>query len=234
MSADGSGDAIAVLLHPGERRRLGACEREALRAALIVASALDVPAIAIGAGAAAELDPALTLALRAGCARAIRVEPPASPDYLSLASRLADAARAVAPRWIVCGERSETGGRGAVGPAVAELLEWPHVSAVVELAVRGEELELRCALGGQLRRLAAAAPALVCVRSAGAAAPRMAGSRAAPQRRSIREADEAALAPPGERAELPHPRRAVILDSPAALIQRLRGDHLIADDLPDQ
>lgn len=227
MSDSGhAGDAVAVLVCPGARRRLGRCDREALRAALIAAAALELPAVAISCGDAESSEAALTVALRAGCARAIRVEAPEVGGELALARQLAAVSRAVGPRFILCGDRAE-GGWGVTGPALAEVLGWPHASGVVAVAAAAPGLRCRVHLAGESRWLEVAAPAIIAVRSAGAAAPHLGAGPRRPIESPAAEAPRGDRDAPGGEIVEPPASPAAIAESPAALVRHLRDDHLI-------
>lgn len=214
-----------VALLSSRRAGLGVCDREALRAALSAAADLELSAVAIAATDRGAGEPALRVALRAGCDRAIAVEAdPASLDVAPIARALADAVREVEAQLIVCGDQSEAHRRGAVGPAVAEILGIPHLSGVLGVDVAGAELRCRAHLDGQSIWFAAALPILLCVRAAGRPAPRRGATTATIE--VVGDATE-----PGElggRELSVNPRGgAAITESPADLVRRLRDDHLI-------
>lgn len=221
-----SADAVAVLVRAGERRRLGACEREALRAALAAGAALELPVLALAAGDPDRVRPALALALRAGCERALEL-PDAGDDYLALARTLAAAIDEIGARLIVCGDLGEDSRRGAIGPAVAEELGWPHLSGIVELAAHGREIRCRRRAAGCSTWFGATPPAVLCVRTAGpiavGAAP---GGRAGIETLAI-EASPGDPLRAGEPVEVRHHRRATLFESPAALVRRLKGDRYL-------
>jgi hypothetical protein len=125
-----------ALARPGqhdEEQILGPCERGALGLGLTLAEARGADAIAIAVGPARREDRVLAMALRAGCARALRVwdDGLEDLDYLGLAEVLAAAAKDVGATIVVCGDRSVDERVGALGPAVAEVLGVAHVSGVI-------------------------------------------------------------------------------------------------------
>jgi electron transfer flavoprotein alpha/beta subunit len=135
--ADHAGIVVLVrglLSGPGTRAAapLGGAERAAIDAAVALGAARGAPVIAIAAGAAQIHERALAAALAAGCARAIRIEAPIADeiDYLGLAQILAQATRKVGAAVIFCGDRSGDEATGAVGPAVAELIDAAHLTGV--------------------------------------------------------------------------------------------------------
>ncbi|HZS37549.1 MAG TPA: hypothetical protein VFF06_12020 [Polyangia bacterium] len=118
-------------------------------------------------------DELLGQACAAGAVRAVRLWDDAleSTDYLGVAIALAAATRALAgdlaspPAVVWCGER----GRGAVGPALAERLQLPHLGAVLGASsVEGSEdrLVVRRRSGTVVRLYAGSAPAVLCVAEA--------------------------------------------------------------------
>jgi hypothetical protein len=221
-----AGDTVVALLS-SRRGRLGTCEREALRAALAAGADLGLPVVAIAASSLGAREPALVIALRAGCARAISVDlEPAEVDYRALARGLAGAVGAAGPRLVLAGDQSETSRRGAVGPAIAEMLGLPHLSGVLAVDVVDAELRCRANLDGERRWFAVKLPALLCVRAAGRPAP--------PPRRAPgavvehHEAGEIGPRASGGRAVSVPPRGgAAIAESAADLVRRLREDHLL-------
>lgn len=151
---------------PGDESEvLGRCEGGALAAALDVGSRLEAPVIAIAVGPARREDRVLAMALRAGCVRAVRIDDSdlGDVDYLGLAQVLAAAVKHVAAKIVVCGDRSGDEGAGAIGPAIAELLEWSHLTAVVRIAVEGDGLAVVRHGDGVVQRLRVQAPAVLCV-----------------------------------------------------------------------
>jgi electron transfer flavoprotein alpha/beta subunit len=131
------------------------------------------PVTALRAGPP-EDDALLQRALRAGATRAVRLWDPvlAETDYLGLATALAAAARSLGRRLVIAGDGAE----GAVGPALADRLDLPHLSGVLGAAwhtpeggAEGDrrlEVERRTTAGRQ--RLRGPAEAVLCV-AAGAA-----------------------------------------------------------------
>src|SRR5205085_5373657 len=141
---------VAILLRralarPGqsdEHEVLGPCERGALVAGLRMAAALGDDAIAIAAGPARREDRVLAMALRAGANRAVRLGADGIDDldYLGLAEALAATVRSVGADLVTCGDRSIDERTGAIGPALAELLGFAHVTGVVSLTVDGPRI----------------------------------------------------------------------------------------------
>lgn len=238
------GNAVAILVRrlEGCVPVLGPCEREAVRAGLILARALELPAVAVCAGSAEPHDRALEVALRAGCDRALRVDvaPELAGDYLAVAELLAAAADHLGARLVVCGDRAQDGGRGAIGPAVAELLGVAHFSGVlaVEPIARPEAVgrfRCRCRAQSEVAEIECSLPAVLCVRSAGGPRP----GRGKPRARGPIEVldatiDESAEVDQpaagdrrGESAPIHYQRTVMLAASPAELVDRLRRDHVI-------
>jgi electron transfer flavoprotein beta subunit len=163
---------VAVLLRrlqarpgaPDDDDVLGRCEGGALATAFELAQRLEAPVHAIAVGPARREDRVLAMALRAGCARAMRVDDSelAEVDYLGLAQVLAAAIRHVGARVVVCGDRSADEGAGAIGPAVAELLGWSHLTCVTRIAIEADSLVAVRRADGVMQRVRLQMPAVVC------------------------------------------------------------------------
>jgi electron transfer flavoprotein alpha/beta subunit len=188
---------------PGDESEvLGRCEGGALAAALEIGARLDAPVIAIALGPSRREDRVLAMALRAGCARAVRIDDSdlGDVDYLGLAQVLAAAVKHVGARIAVCGDRSGDEGAGAIGPALAELLEWSHLTAVARVAVEGDALAVVRHGDGVVQRVRVQMPAVMCV----AAAPVV--TRASTETPAIVEyADEDTPLPKRKRVRTPVP-----------------------------
>jgi electron transfer flavoprotein alpha/beta subunit len=100
--------------------------------------------------------------------RAIRLWDDAldATDYLGVAIALAGVVRTLAPdpaslasTVIFCGE----GGRGVVGPALAERLQLPHLGGVLGVSAVDDRLIVRRRDGAVVRLYAGSAPAVLCV-----------------------------------------------------------------------
>ncbi|MEZ4404284.1 MAG: hypothetical protein R3B06_29965 [Kofleriaceae bacterium] len=246
---------VAVLLRramarPGQvddDQVLGPCERGALVAGLELARALTVEAIAIAVGPARREERVLAMALRAGCARAVRVggEGLDELDYLGLAEVLAAAATSVDATVVVCGDRSVDERSGAIAPAVAELLGWPHLTAVTELRPHPRGLEAVHLGGGRRIAVQLPTPAVIAV-LAPAVRANDAGTSAAvgaPASQAIVTADPASLGIElrrlsprrglvGRLRPLRGTRQATVLPGAAELVARLREQRLVAPAEP--
>jgi electron transfer flavoprotein alpha/beta subunit len=265
---------VAVLLRrlqgrPGanaDGEAIGRCERGALTAALALGAALGEPAIAIAVGPARREDRVLAMALRGGAGRAVRVSDDGLDDldYLGLASVLAAAATWAGATIVLCGDRSEEEGTGAVGPAVAELMGAAHLTGVASVTRDGASaadpvLLVERVAGGARERFRIAPPAVLCMRPPGlrargveaAAAPALANDETQTTRASVRaptsieELDLARLGldpralgyrrgTAGRLRPVRGPRRALVASSPADLVRRLRADHLVPPTRPDE
>jgi electron transfer flavoprotein beta subunit len=145
---------------------LGECERAALAAALTLRDELDAQVTAIAVGPGRREDRVLAMALRAGCDAAVRIHDTGLQglDYLGIANILAAAANHLGFDLILCGDRSQDERQGAVGPAVAELLEIPHLSsAVTDLNVDENGLVATRRANGRIQTLRVAMPAVISV-----------------------------------------------------------------------
>ncbi|MBE7453779.1 MAG: hypothetical protein HS111_34405 [Kofleriaceae bacterium] len=161
--------ALARPQQSDEHEVLGPCERGALVAGLALGAALDLEVVAVAAGPARREDRVLAMALRAGASRAVRLgaESVDELDYLGLAEALAATVRTIGARVVTCGDRSVDERTGAVGPAVAELLDFAHLTGVTSIAVDGaaDGPRLLCerAGDGQRQRLRVKLPVVLCV-----------------------------------------------------------------------
>lgn len=212
---------------------LGRCEEAALSAALAMRGG-DGELIAVAAGPADREDAVLEEALRRGADRAVRIHDAVldGVDYFGTARVLSAALRKQACDLILCGERSEDENQGAVGPAVAELLGVPHLTAAVDLAADGKSVLVTRRDAGALRTLRVPLPALVTVtRFSGAVPTRK------PTKTSVDSLDLAAVGITA--AELKHRDRCVgrphavrvarnaTLVAARDLVERLRDDRLL-------
>ena len=96
--------------------------------------------IVVSAGPASAKD-AITRALAMGADRGIQITlPDAAIDSLATARLLAEAVRGLDFDLILAGQAADDNETGQVGPQVAELLDLPLISSVIELEVTGDRL----------------------------------------------------------------------------------------------
>jgi len=121
-----------------------------------------VTAVTAGAGKAVD---ALRRAIAMGADRAIMVDDAAliGADGVGIASALAAVLRAEPADLVLCGKASLDHEAGVVGPALAELLDVPHLSGVVRLEVDGKAVVAGCATEGGTAVRRCPLPALVTV-----------------------------------------------------------------------
>jgi len=122
---------------------------------------LGVSVTAIAAGPAEANTATLTQALALGCTRAIRVETTLAEelDYLGLSQILAQAIRRAQAGWVVCCERSWDEAAGAIGAAIAELIDAAHLPGIESVAQKGSSIVVdRGAARFQVRP-----PAVLCM-----------------------------------------------------------------------
>lgn len=241
---------IAVLLRrlrvrpdlPDPHRLLGPCEGAALAAALTLRGELGATATAIAIGPARREDRVLAVALRAGCDRAVRVfdHELEEVDYFGTATVLAAAVRRSGFDLVLCGDRAGDEPRGAIGPALAELLAIHHVSRVVD-ARRDDagRLVVTRAADGRVTRLAMPVPALLALarfdrRPANDDETTPGASRSAAMEQldltdlGLSRSELAARAAyRGSLRPVSGPNRGTILPTATALVQRLRDEHLL-------
>jgi electron transfer flavoprotein alpha/beta subunit len=247
---------VAVLLRrlqgrPGaaaDDEAIGRCERGALVAALALGQARGEPTIAIAVGPARREDRVLAMALRAGISRAIRVSDDGLDelDYLGLANVLAAAAKWSGATIVLCGDRSEEEGTGAIGPAVAELMGAAHLTGLASVRIEGGPRDVVLAervAAGARERFRVEPPAVLCMRppalrARGAEPAADDSQRGAARAAAIEELDLARLGldvrvlghrrgTAGRLRPVRGPRRALVATSAADLVRRLRADHLV-------
>ncbi len=105
---------------------------------------------------------ALRTALAMGADSAIRIDPgELTPDGLSTARILASALKEIPHDLIICGHRAVDDDNYQVGPAVAEFLELPHISMVIETKIEANRIHCTTTVEGGTMELEAPLPALV-------------------------------------------------------------------------
>ncbi|MFN2520724.1 MAG: electron transfer flavoprotein subunit beta [Candidatus Limnocylindria bacterium] len=97
-----------------------------------------VSAVSVGPARARD---ALRAALAMGCDDATLVTSSMDLGGLATARVLAKVVADSAPDVVLCGRQASDDDQGFVGPALAEVLGWPHVSTVTKLAEKGGGLE---------------------------------------------------------------------------------------------
>ena len=225
---------------------LGPCERGALAVGLELARALATDAIAIAAGPSRREDRVLAMALRAGCARGVRVwgDGQDDLDFLGVAEILAAAVRKVGAEHVVCGDRSVDERTGAIGPAVAELLGVPHLSSVAAVRVVDAPgpvaIDAEHAADGRRLTVRVRGPVVLGVGAPSVrsrdAEPSAAVPATAGQAIASHDLDDLGLdprrltprrAPAGRLRPVRGTRQATILPDAATLVARLRGARLV-------
>jgi electron transfer flavoprotein beta subunit len=241
---DGERLRVAVLLRrlrPRNRRSrtpdlLGRCERAALATALAVKREAGAQVTALAVGPARYEQRALQLALRAGCDRAVGVLYPAadSVDYLGVARVIAAALRRDPVDLVVCGSRSQDEVVGAVGPAVAELLDLPHLSSLVDLSLQDGTIVAVRRAAGKLHRFSCRPPLVACIDEFRRAA--VDGARAASRAEvvsvqlgelDVRAAELSVRSDFAGSARTTRARAATIVSGAAELVSRLADDELL-------
>ncbi len=102
---------------------------------------VTVSAVSVGPARARD---ALRAALAMGCDDATFVTGAGAEGLGGLATArvLAKVVAEAAPDVVLCGRQASDDDQGFVGPALAEVLGWPHVSTATKLAVAGDALEV--------------------------------------------------------------------------------------------
>ena len=143
---------------------------ESSRAAVALALRLrgESGRVEVLAAAPAAADPELRSLLAAGVDAVLRVSGPGldGAPAEAAARALAGPLSAASADLVLTGDRSLDGGRGSLGPMLAELLDVPAATAVEALAITssGGEVTVRRRLErGRREQLALSLPAVVCV-----------------------------------------------------------------------
>jgi electron transfer flavoprotein beta subunit len=113
---------------------------------------------------------ALREALAKGADRAIHIEANdlGERDTLGVAQILADAAKAESPDLILTGLQSDDLGLGQTGVVLAELLEIPHATIIMQVEVTGSGLKVKRELeDGWFQHVEMPLPALLTIQSGG-------------------------------------------------------------------
>jgi electron transfer flavoprotein beta subunit len=145
----------------------------ALERALLLREELGGEVTAVSAGGGKNVD-ALRRALALGADAAVLVDDAAlvNADGLGVARALAACLKALGSDLVLAGRVALDDEMGLVGPAVAELMGWPHVASIVELAIEGDGFRAVRLVEGGREDLEGALPVLLtCTK--GLAEPRV-------------------------------------------------------------
>ena len=85
---------------------------------------------------------ALRQALAMGCDDATLVTAPENTAGLDVAQALAAIVKEMKPDVVLCGKQASDDDQGFVGPALAEMLGWPHVGMLTKAIAAGSDVEL--------------------------------------------------------------------------------------------
>ncbi|MFH2099026.1 MAG: electron transfer flavoprotein subunit beta/FixA family protein, partial [Pseudomonadota bacterium] len=134
----------------------------AVEEALRIREALGGSVTVVCAGPARSVA-AIRSALAMGADQGVLVSDPALEiaDSLGVARALAAAIRGLSFDLVLAGQRAVDDDAGLVGPAVAELLDIPHVSLATKVEVQGSEILCEAAADGGAKSIRATLPALV-------------------------------------------------------------------------
>jgi len=125
----------------------------------------EVVAVSAGSEAAAST---IREALAKGADRGLLIEDDALPsaDALTTARVLAAAVKPEAPDLVLTGLQSDDSGFGQTGVVLAELLDLPHATLIVEVKAEGSTLKLKRELeAGWFQRVEVDTPALLTIQS---------------------------------------------------------------------
>lgn len=159
-------DPVSRHARLGESRVLNTFDHYALTAALGLREDVGgtVTAIAAGPPRAREV---LLRCLAIGADEAILVDLPDNNgiDTLALARVLATEIRKHGVALVFAGQSTDDYEAGQVGPQVAELLGWPHISLVTQAALDGDRLRVRRDAEGTREDVSVDLPAVLMVLS---------------------------------------------------------------------
>jgi electron transfer flavoprotein beta subunit len=129
---------------PSAQLGMSSYDEYAVEAALRLKESFDGEVIAVAAGPAQVRD-VITRALAMGADRGIHLEleDVNATDTLGMASILSDALRSLPCSLIIAGQTSDDFEAGQVGAQVAELLQLPIISNVVEIQIEEDGLLVR-------------------------------------------------------------------------------------------
>ena len=129
-------DQAAGRIVPSAQLVMSSYDEYAVEAALRIKETFGGEVIAVTAGPASARD-VITRALAMGADRGIHVEisDPNATDTLGLAMLLADAIRPLACDLVIAGQTSDDLETGQVGAQVAQLLDMPVISNVVDIRI---------------------------------------------------------------------------------------------------
>ena len=150
----------------GETRVLNTFDHYALTAALGLSDQAGGCVTVITAGPHQARD-VLLRCLASGADHATLIDLPDhnGVDTLALAKVLASEVRRQGFDLVFAGQSTDDYEAGQVGPQVAELLGWPHVSLVTQVALEGNRLEIRRDAESSKEDVSVALPAVLMVLS---------------------------------------------------------------------
>lgn len=145
-----------------EQRVVSSYDEYAIEEALLLKEAHGGEVTVVAAGPPAVKD-VLTRGLAMGADRGVLIDLPnvADLDTLSLAHVLAEQVKTLSFDLVLVGQTSDDYESGQVGPQVAELLNLPMVSSVMDLEVDGERLILKRDVEDGSQTVEAPLPALL-------------------------------------------------------------------------
>ncbi len=128
----------------GGQQVVSSYDEHAIEAAVALKERFGGETVVVTAGPAGAKD-ALTRALAMGIDRAIHIEvaDPNALDTLAIAGMLAEQVRPLGVDLVIAGQAADDYETGQVGAQVAELLDLPLVSNIVEIDVAGGALTLK-------------------------------------------------------------------------------------------
>jgi electron transfer flavoprotein beta subunit len=158
---------------PSPQLVMSSYDEYAVEAALRLKESFDGEVIAVAAGPATVRD-VITRALAMGADRGIHleVEDVNATDTLGIASVLSDALRPLECSLIIAGQTSDDFETGQVGAQVAELLNMPVISNVVEITIDEDEMVVRRDMEDGYQTVRSSLPA-VLLSSTGLDQPRL-------------------------------------------------------------
>jgi electron transfer flavoprotein beta subunit len=167
-------DRASGRVAPGPQLGISSYDRYGIEAALRLREAWGGEVIAVTAGPATARD-VISRALAMGADRGIHLELPDvnATDSLGIARILAEAIRPLGCHLVIAGQASDDFEVGQVGAQVADLLDMPVISNVVEVRIDGGDLLARRDMEDGFQTVRSVLPALFLA-STGLDEPRLA------------------------------------------------------------
>ncbi|MBN1184698.1 MAG: electron transfer flavoprotein subunit beta/FixA family protein [Bacteroidales bacterium] len=123
-----------------------------------------------------DAEPTMRKALAIGADDAIRVDAEPSDAYF-VASQIAEVVKKEGYELVICGIESSDYNGSTVGGMISEILDYPSVSAVSQLSIQGNDLNITREIDGGKEIVTVPSPAVIIVQKGIAKEPRIAAMR---------------------------------------------------------